>query len=109
MRLGGDGDDVRRVPTARTLGVIGVNRAALDRGQGVLHEPGLVEGVGVDVDLHPGGVGHGQAGVDRGGRGPPVLVQLETGSAAAQLLPHRLVADGVSLAQQRDVQRPGVQ
>ncbi len=102
-------DDVGCVPAAGALGVIGVDGAAVDRGQGVLDEARLVEGVGVQVDLHAGGVGDRQAGVDGGRRGAPVLVQLETRCATAQLLPHRLGADGVALAEQRDVQRPGVE
>ncbi len=107
--LGGDGDDVRCVPAARALGVVGVDGAAADRAQRVLDETHLVEGVGVDVHLHAGRVGDRQARVDGCRGGAPVLVKLETRCAAAQLLPHRLGADGVALAEQRDVQRPGVQ
>ena len=49
-----------------------------------------------------------QAGVDRGRRGAPVLVQLEPGRAGPQLLPQRLFRDRVALAEQHDVDRPGV-
>ena len=43
------------------------------------------------------------------GRRAPVLVQLEPGGAAAQLLPQRLVRHRVALAEQRDVDRPVVE
>ena len=99
--LRGHRDDVGCVPAAGTLGVIGVDAAAVDRGQGVLDEARLVEGVGVQVDLYARRVGDRQAGVDRGGRRAPVLVQLESRCAAAQLLPHGVRVDGVALAEQQ--------
>ena len=77
----GDLDDVRGVAAAGPLGVVGVDRPALDRGDRVLDEPGLVERVGVDGDLDVVLVGHRQAGVDGGGRGAPVLVELQAAGA----------------------------
>ena len=109
VRVRDHGDDVGRVPASRTLGVIRVDRAALDRGEGVLDEAGLVEGVRVQIHLHTRRVRDGQARVDRRGCGSPVLVQLESRCAGPQLLPHRVGADRVSLAKQRDVERPRVQ
>jgi hypothetical protein len=56
-RVGGGGqhvrqpaglDDVRRVAAAGALGVVGVDGAALDGGDRVLDEAGLVQRVGVD-------------------------------------------------------------
>ena len=44
-------DDVGRVPAAGALGVIGVDRAPLERRQRVLDEARLVERVGVNRDL----------------------------------------------------------
>ena len=40
-----------RVPAAGALGVVGVDRAALERGDRVVDEARLVERVGVDRDL----------------------------------------------------------
>ena len=55
-------------------------------------------------------VGHPQAGVDRGGRRAPVLVQLEPGRSRPRSCSRSAsCADGVALAEQRDVDRPGVQ
>ena len=48
----GDLDDVRGVAAAGPLGVVGVDRPALEGGDGVLDEAGLVERVGVDGHLH---------------------------------------------------------
>ena len=106
VRVRGDLDDVRRVAAAGALGVVGVDRPAADGGQRRLQVAGLVEGVGVDRHLDAGRLGHGQAGVDRGGRRAPVLVQLEAGRAGPQLLPQALAADRVALAEQHDVDRP---
>ena len=66
-------------------------------------KPGLVERVGVDRDLDARLVADAQAGVDRGRRRAPVLVQLEAAGAAAHLLVQRLGRDGVALAEQQHV------
>ena len=52
--------------------------------------------------------GHRQRGVDRRGRRPPVLVQLEAARAGPQLLGQRGPRDRVALAEQRDVDRQRV-
>ena len=54
VRLGDHGDDVGRVPAARTLGVVRVDAAPGDRGEGVADESGLVQGVRVDGELGAG-------------------------------------------------------
>ncbi len=69
--MGGDRDDVGRVPAAGALGVIRVDRPPFDGGEGVLDEAHLVEGVGVDVHLDAGLVGDGEARVDCRGRRTP--------------------------------------
>ena len=76
-----DLDDVGRVAAAGAFGVEGVDRAALERGDRVLDEAGLVERVGVDHHLHVVVVGDRQAAVDRRRRRAPVLVQLEAAGA----------------------------
>ncbi|MCY1172032.1 hypothetical protein D3C87_1825120 [compost metagenome] len=68
-----------------TFGVIGVNGAALEGGEGGFDETGLVEGVGVDRHLHVEPVGHAQAVVDTRRRGAPVLMQLEADGAGLDL------------------------
>lgn len=108
VRQPGDLDDVRRVPAAGALGVVGVDRPAGHCVHSGLQEPGLVEGVGVDRHLHAGFVGNRQARVDRGGRGAPVLVQLEPAGAGHELLAQRFRPDRVPLAQQQDVDRLAV-
>ncbi len=70
---------------AGTFGVEGVNRASLDGGDRVFHEAGFVQGVGVDAHLHIHPIGHGQAGIDGGGRGAPVFVQLQAAGTGAHL------------------------
>ena len=84
-----DGDDVRRMPATGALGVVGVDRAAGDRPNGVFEEAGLVQRVGVDRKLHVVLVGDAQAGVDHGRRRAPVLVHLEAAGAGLDLLAQR--------------------
>ena len=52
VRLAADADDVRRVAAAGALGVVRVDRAALERGDRVVDVARLVQRVGVDRDLH---------------------------------------------------------
>ncbi|MNL37000.1 hypothetical protein D3C87_1591200 [compost metagenome] len=63
--------------TACPFGVEGMDGAALDGGNRVLHETALVQRIGVDHHLHVIFVSHRQAIVDGGGRRAPVLVQLQ--------------------------------
>ena len=95
-----------------TSGAFGVERmdgAPTDRRKGAFDIPRLIEGVGVDRDLHPGLVGNGQTGVDHSGRGAPVFVQLERRGTGSQLLPHRFGIHRISLTHQRNVDRPVVE
>jgi hypothetical protein len=79
-------DDVGRMAAAGAFGVIGVDRAALERGQRVLEEPGFVQRVGVDRHLDVVPLGDVQAIVDRRRRRAPVLVQLHSHHARLDLL-----------------------
>jgi hypothetical protein len=45
-------DDVGRVAAARAFGVIRVDRAILEGGDGVLDKAGFVQGVGMNRDLN---------------------------------------------------------
>ena len=81
------------------LGVIGVDRAVTDRLKGAFEESGLVDGVGVDRDLHIVGVGDPQAGVDRGRGRAPVLVQLEAAGASFDLVAEAVGAGAVAFAE----------
>lgn len=105
---GHDGDDVGRVAAAGALGVVRVDGAAAEGGDGRLDEAPLVERVRVDQALHVELVAHAQAGVDGRRRAAPVLVQLE----AARPRRHHL-AEGrgvrvVALARHADVDGQGV-
>ena len=100
-------DDVGSVPTSGALGVIGVDRAALERSQRVLHEAGLVEGVGVDGHLDVMGLCDSEAVVDGRRRGAPVLVQLEPHGSGIHLLVQGVGQAGVPLAQEAQVHGEG--
>src|SRR5690606_26994380 len=80
--LGGTG----AVAAAGTLGVVGVDGATLEGGQGVLHEAGFVEGVGVDRSLDVVLFRHRQAAVDGRRGGAPVLVEFHAHGAGFELL-----------------------
>ena len=101
-------DDVGRVAAAGAFGVEGVDRAALERGDGVLDEARFVERVGVDRDLHVVPSATAQAVVDRRRRGAPVLVQLQAAGAGLDLLVERGRQAGVALAQEAEVHREGL-
>ena len=58
VRLAADADDVGRVAAAGALGVIGVDRAALERRDRVVDVARLVQRVGVDRHLHVEAIGH---------------------------------------------------
>ena len=103
VRLAAHLDDVRRVAAAGALGVVGVDGAVLERGDGVLDEAQLVQRVGVDHHLDVVFVGDGEAVVDRRRRGAPVLVQLERRGAAGHLLLQRRRQRGVALAGEGEV------
>ena len=83
--LPADANDVGGVATAGPFGVEGVDGAAGDGADRVLHEAGLIEGVGVDAHLHVELIGHREAAIDRRRGGAPVLVQLEAAGTGADL------------------------
>ena len=74
--LAADFDNIRRMTTARTLGVEGVNGAALKGIHRGFDKTGFIQRVRVDQNLHVIFVGHSEAIVDGRWRGAPVFVQL---------------------------------
>src|SRR5579885_1504075 len=62
--LGGNLDDVRRMPAAGAFRVEGVYRAPADGANCVFHEAGFIEGIGVNGGLNVVFVADVQAGVD---------------------------------------------
>src|SRR5690554_4778566 len=102
-------DDVRSVAAARTLGMKRMNAAALERLEGIFHKARFIQGVAVDGHLHIGSVGNGEAGIDGGWRGAPVLVQLKPDGAGADLFQQRFLLAGIAFAQQADIHGKGIQ
>ena len=92
-------------PPPGAFGVIGVDRAAGDGRDGVVHISRLVDRVGVNCDLNIVAVGHGQAIVDSRRRGSPILVELETAGAGGDLFFQRHGARSVAFAQEAEVHR----
>ena len=105
VRQAGDLDDVGGVAAAGTLGVEGMNGAALEGGDGVFHEAGLVQRVGVDHHLDIVTICDRQRAIDGGGRGAPILVQFQAGRAGAQHFLQRLRLRRVALAGERQIDR----
>src|SRR5918999_5451641 len=105
ISLAADLDDVRCMPAARPLGVIGMDSAALERGDGVLDKARFVQGVSVDGDLYIVLVRHAQAAIDRCGGGAPVLMELESHSARVDLLAQSLWPTRIALAEKTQVHR----
>ncbi len=106
--LGAGGDDVRCVAAAGAFGVVGMDAAPLERGQGVFHKAGFVQGVGVDRHLHVVFVRHRQAVVDAGRGGAPVFMQFQANGAGLDLQFQGFRQGGVALAQEADVHGQGI-
>ena len=85
--------------TACALGVVGVDRAAVDGGNGVLHIAALIERVGVDCHLHIVALRNIQRRTYGGWRSAPILVNLQTASAGCDLLLDGLCCGAVAFAQ----------
>ena len=105
VRFPAQPDDVRRVTTAGSLGVVRVDRPSRDRGDGVLDEAGLVERVRVNRDLHVELVGHPEAAIDGRRRRSPILVELQSDRAAPDLFPKGGRVGGVPFSQEPEVHR----
>src|ERR1700688_1772015 len=65
----GNLDDVGSMASPGALRVIGVNSSAGDGCDGMVHEAGLVQRVGMNGNLHVISIRYAQARVDRGGYG----------------------------------------
>ena len=98
-------DDVRCVAAPRTLGVVGVDRAPLHRGQRLLDETGLVERVRVNRHLHVHFIGDTEAAVDGGRCRAPVLVQFESDGARSNLLTQRARQACIALSEEPEIHR----
>ena len=98
-------DDVGRVPAAGAFGVERVDGASLERGDGVLDETELVQRVGVDHHLHIEAVGNAECAVNCGGRGAPVLVQLQARGAGTDHLLQRGRTRCIALAGECEIDR----
>ncbi len=87
VRLAANADDVRRVAAAGAFGVIGVNRAAFERGNGAFDKAGFVQGVGMNRHLHVVFVRDAQTAINRGGSRAPIFVQLQADGAGLEFVP----------------------
>ncbi len=94
--------------TACPFGVVGVDAAIFEGGDGVLHKSGFVQRVGVNGDLHIVLVGNAEAGVDRGWRCAPVFVQFQPHGSRFHLFHQCLWLAGVALTQKAQVHREGI-
>lgn len=101
--LGAGGDDIGGMAAAGPFGVIGVDAPAFERGEGVFHKPGFVEGVGVDGDLYVELVRYGEAVVDGSGCSAPVFVEFEAHGAGFDLQFQGFRQAGVAFAEEADV------
>ena len=90
--------NIRRMATARTFCVEGVNGAALEGRYGIFHKARLVQCVGVNSHLCVGFFCHVQAVVDGGGCGAPVFMKLETNGAGLNLFTQRARQRGIAFA-----------
>ena len=105
VRFAAHADDVGRVPSARAFRVIGVDCPPLECRDRIVDEAGLVQRVGVNRDLHIVLVGDAQTAVDGGGSRTPVLVELQTHRACADLFVQPFRPRAVPFAEEPEVHR----
>ena len=83
---------------AGAFGVIGVNRAVLERGDRVFDESGFVQRVGMNRDLNVEFIRDVQALIDRCRSRAPVFMEFQTQRAGANLFAKRFGQRGVAFA-----------
>ena len=66
-------DDVRSVPPSRPFRMKGMDGPAFERTHRILHEPGLVQGIGMNRDLGVHFVGDSKTNVNRSRSRAPIL------------------------------------
>ena len=105
LLLAADLDDVRGVSAAGALAVVGVNGPPFESLDGFFNAARLVQGVGVDGHGDVVRLGDGEAVVDRGGCGAPVLVEFHADRTGVDDVLQTLRFGGVSLAGECKVER----
>src|SRR5579859_7080542 len=103
VRFAANRDDVGSVASSGAFGVVCVNGASLESADGILHEAGFVDGVGVNRYLHVVLFGRGERGINRGRSSSPIFMQLESDRAGLDLLAQRLAGGAVAFAQKSEV------
>ncbi len=92
-------DDVRCMTSAGTFGVIGVDSAPLECGQGIFDETRFIQRVSVYRHLHVMLLGDIETVVDGRGRGSPIFVQFQPHRPSEDLLVQGRGQTGVTLAE----------
>ncbi len=108
MRLAANANDVRRVATTGAFGVVSMDGAAFDRGDGRFDKARFVQGVSMDGHRHVVVIGDTQAAIYGGRRGAPVLMELQADGAAENLFLQSLRQGGVAFASEAKIQRQGI-
>lgn len=103
-----DGDDVWCVSPSGALGVVCMDSAALECCNCLFDEPGFVEGVCVDQALNVVFLADVEAGIDCGGGGAPVFVELKADNAGFNLRAERDGGAVVAFAGDANVDGKGV-
>src|SRR5258708_5747683 len=99
-------DNIRRMPTTGSLGMIGMNGSSRNGCDGIFNKASLIDRICVNCHLHIIGISDLQARIDCSRRSPPVLVQLESTGPRAQLFSQWLNSRGITLAQEAEIERP---
>ena len=105
VRLAAHFDNVRRMAAARAFRMVGMDRAAFESVDRILHEARFVQRVGVDRDLHVIGLGHCERTIDRRRRRPPILMQFQPDRACFDLLAQRHRFRAIALAEKTKIDR----
>src|SRR5260221_8256132 len=90
------------MPAAGAFGMKGVNGSALEGRDCIFDKPALVQGVGVNGNLHIHLIRDREAAIDGGGRSAPIFMKVEPAGAGLHLLNETLRQPPRPLAQEAD-------
>ena len=96
------------MPAAGPFGVVHVDRAPGDGGHHVLEESGLVQRVGMKLDLEVQVIGNTKAGVDHGRGGTVILVNLHAQNTRSDVFGDAGTVMGAAASKKTEVHGKGL-
>src|SRR4029077_10628653 len=108
VRFAANSNDVRSVSAARPFRMKRVNGSALEGRDCILDETALVQGVGMDKNLHVHVIRNRQTTVNGRGCCTPVFVKLEAARSGLDLLNETCCRACIALPEEAEIHREGI-